>query len=461
MTETRPPSLPSSPPPSPLAVRARQPLPWPPAVFAVPVTIAAMMLVSRYVLMPLHALGDGAWLLAPLLRVAFLVSGPGRMVASRAVPWSVRAEGDEAFAITFAVTVAMAWALTMLFVKRRVRHRMRATAAAAGMETEPPETTSTAAPAVPVMDRRAFLIRSGRGAVAAAGAGTIGYGLFAEPGRLAVTRRAIPIAGLPDSLRGLRIVHLSDIHLGPWTTEASVTRIVEVTNGLAPDLVVMTGDFINAGDRYVKPVFRLLAGLKPKIGTLSVLGNHDWWCGEGPVRDALRANGLPWIDNDRVFLGADRRLTAEPARDGLGLCLAGVGDYWEDIVDLDAALRGCPDDMPRLMLSHNPDVAEHRELLRPAGGGPPPRIDLMLSGHTHGGQIAFPGGYAPIVPSRFGSKYARGLVAGPVCPVLISRGLGMTVVPVRLFSVPEIVVIELVGAKVGHTWMKGMEGMTA
>ena len=97
-----------------------------------------------------------------------------------------------------------------------------------------------------------------------------------------------------------------------------------------------------------------------------------------------------------------------------------------------------PREMPRILLSHNPDVAEEKDLLNYA-----PRIDLMLSGHTHGGQISLPFVGAPITPSRYGQKYAAGLVKSPLCPVYVSRGLGTTIIPMRLGVRPELAVIEL------------------
>ena len=127
----------------------------------------------------------------------------------------------------------------------------------------------------------------------------------------------------------------------------------------------------------------------------------------------------------------DRRLVAE-AREGLAL--AGVGDLLQDKQDYRQALDGLPAAMPRLLLSHNPDVAEEAGLVRSGL-----RVDLMLSGHTHGGQLP----YLPTVRSRYGQKYVRGLVQGPVCPVFVCRGIGMVRLPLRLRVPPEIAVIEL------------------
>jgi predicted MPP superfamily phosphohydrolase len=178
-----------------------------------------------------------------------------------------------------------------------------------------------------------------------------------------------------------------------------------------------------------------LAKLRARIGVLGVLGNHDWW-EDGPLlqREFARA-GVPLIDNARKILTPDRRLVDE-AREGL--CIAGVGDLYTDAQDYEGALGGLPGAMPALLLSHNPDVAEAADLLNGEY-----RVDLMLSGHTHGGQVYVPGLGTPIVPSRFGQKYASGLVEGPACRVYVSRGLGHTVLPMRVGVRPELAVIQL------------------
>jgi predicted MPP superfamily phosphohydrolase len=231
-------------------------------------------------------------------------------------------------------------------------------------------------------------------------------------------------------------VQLSDIHHGPWTTIGRVRRIVEVVNALAPDLVALTGDYILLHADYFPPVASALAGLRASVGVVGVLGNHDWRH-DGPLcRRELTRAGVRVIDNDRLFVTPSRTLAGRD--DGTGLCVAGVGDLWTDSQDYNRALAGVPLDVPRLLLSHNPDVAEERAFL--ASGH---RVDLMLSGHTHGGQVALPFVGPLVTMSRFGKKYARGLVAGPVCPVYVSRGLGMAMLPLRLGSTPEIALFEL------------------
>jgi predicted MPP superfamily phosphohydrolase len=156
------------------------------------------------------------------------------------------------------------------------------------------------------------------------------------------------------------------------------------------------------------------------------------------MRAALTDVGIPLIDNSRRVLTPDRRLVAAADE---GLALSGLGDLWEDYQDYWAALDDLPESMPRLLLSHNPDTAEEWRFTRSGL-----RVDLMISGHTHGGQIHIPYLGAPVVPSRFGQKYVRGLVQGPTCPVFICRGIGMSGVPIRLGSRPEIALLELTRA---------------
>ena len=251
-----------------------------------------------------------------------------------------------------------------------------------------------------------------------------------------ITRRTFGVRDLPPELSGLRIVQLSDIHHGPWIPIQHVRTIVATANALNPDVILLTGDYVHRSAAYVTPIVNELAMLRASIGIAGVLGNHDWW-EDGPLmqREFARV-GIPLIDNARRFVTRQRQFVEHATA---GLCLAGIGDLYTDTQRYDAALGDVPPAMPRLLLSHNPDVAEDSAL---AVHGY--RVDLMLSGHTHGGQIYVPGIGSPIVPSQFGEKYARGLVQGPVCPVFISRGLGHTVLPVRIGVRPEMAVIELV-----------------
>jgi predicted MPP superfamily phosphohydrolase len=269
-----------------------------------------------------------------------------------------------------------------------------------------------------------------------AAATTFAYALLVEPRWFRITRRTFPIRGLPASLAGLRIVQITDVHHGPWLPLACVRHVVDAANALEPDLIFLTGDYVLSSDVYIQPAIAELARLRPKIATLAILGNHDWWEGPKLTRQELTKAGFVLLENARRVLTPDRRLI-EAADEGLAL--AGVEDLWEGKPHYQRALGGLPDDMPRLLLSHNPDVAEELAFVQSGF-----RVDLMMSGHTHGGQIYLPGMGTPIVPSSYGQKYAQGLVQGPACPVFVCRGLGMSILPLRLGVPPEVAVLELV-----------------
>jgi predicted MPP superfamily phosphohydrolase len=293
------------------------------------------------------------------------------------------------------------------------------------------------------LSRRAFLTDSAlvTGTACIAGPGV--YASFVTPWSLRTVRYTVPIKDLPADLDGLRLVQLTDTHLGPRIPASFITQAVDLAISLEPDLFVLTGDYLHMGTGYIGPAAALFGPLTERrpwlIGTVGVLGNHDHYADGPAVSTAMERVGVRMLDNRRLFLdGRDRRLTPDVTRRE-SVCIAGVGDLLEGTVDLHAALRGVPDGMARLVLSHNPDVAELPACRAPTS----PRVDLMLSGHTHGGQVRLPFVGAPGIPSRYGQKYAYGLVRGPAFPVLVSAGVGMSLLPVRFRVDPEIVEITL------------------
>lgn len=282
-------------------------------------------------------------------------------------------------------------------------------------------------------DRRRFLSLAARSIPIVAVAGTAAHALYLEPGRLRVAEYDVAIRDLPPALDGLRIAHLSDTHYGPFVTLEYLESAIERTNRLAPDLVLLTGDYVHKTRRAIVLGVGIFRALRPRLGVAAVLGNHDHWEGADEVRRAFRGIDIPLIDNTRLFLtpgGLSGSIV-----EGESLCIAGVGDLWEDAVAFDESLGGVPAATPRILLAHNPDTAEESGLRAH-------RVDLMLAGHTHGGQVAFPGIGAPLVPIRY-KQYAGGLCRGPVSPVVVSRGIGMAVLPLRLGVPPEIVLITL------------------
>jgi predicted MPP superfamily phosphohydrolase len=277
-----------------------------------------------------------------------------------------------------------------------------------------------------------MLARLGWG-ISSLAAAPVVYGGFVEPFFLNVRRYRLQIADLPAAFDGLRIVHLSDTHYGPFVPLLHLQRAIMASNALSPDLVFLTGDYIQRTRRAIDPGIGAFSGLHARIGVYAVLGNHDHWESESLCRDAFRRISVPLLDNRHLFItqsGVQENASKHPT-----LCIAGVGDLWEGWVDFEKALRGVPHKQPRLLLSHNPDTAE----MVPRSE----RVDAMFSGHTHGGQMSLPGLGTPFVPSRYGNRYAGGLCKGPAGPVLVSRGVGMSVFPLRFLAPPEISLITL------------------
>lgn len=278
-------------------------------------------------------------------------------------------------------------------------------------------------PALP--GRRAFL--AGTGVAAASAYGAVHH--YPEP---TLTRFSLPLKDLPRELHGLRLAMISDLHRGPAISREYLEAVVKRVNALKPDLVLLPGDFVSQSSTYFADVTTILKGLRPTIASVATLGNHDNWEGREEAIRAIEGAGVTFLNNSSVHLDENRRLTGFGTR---GLCLAGVDDLGTGKPDLKAALAGVDPGVPTLLMSHNPDFAEIEE---PGGA----RVDLQLSGHTHGGQIVLPGVGALVSGSGFGLKYLYGHVQGPHWPVFVTRGVGTSIVPVRVGASPEIVLME-------------------
>tara|TARA_B100000609_G_scaffold189243_1_gene176084 strand:+ start:13012 stop:13908 length:897 start_codon:yes stop_codon:yes gene_type:complete len=239
-----------------------------------------------------------------------------------------------------------------------------------------------------------------------------------------VVHRTILVPRLPVAFDGLRIALVSDLHHGPLVDLPFIERVVEQVNELRPDVVVLPGDFVDKHARYITPCFLALRHLKAKYGVFAVLGNHDHWEGADDTRRAIRDCGFVDLTNDGHWLFCyEQRLR-----------LAGVDDLNMGSQDLPRALGDCRKEEVAIVLSHHPDFAENIK---------DPRVGLVLSGHTHGGQILLPLVGPPYVPSAFGRKYLHGLVQAPQTQVYISRGVGVVGVPMRLYCQPEIDLLTL------------------
>ena len=283
--------------------------------------------------------------------------------------------------------------------------------------------------------RRAFLrLTLGAGlATAAAGAGGVVYAFALEPDWLVVERVMVPLPDLPPALDGLRVVHLSDLHWGPYTGQREIRAAVETANALAPNLILLTGDYVHRSAGYAEPCARELAALNAPLGVFCIPGNHDYWTDIDVVTAQLGAAGLSLLRN------SSHRLEVS----GTPLWLVGVDDVWERHHDLDAALVDVPPGEPVLLLVHEPDFADQ-------AARSPHRILLQLSGHSHGGQVNLPLLGRPILP-WLGRNYPAGLqaVPGSTLQVYTNRGIGVITPPVRFNCRPEVALLTLVRATQG------------
>jgi uncharacterized protein len=238
-----------------------------------------------------------------------------------------------------------------------------------------------------------------------------------------ITRHRIRLDRLPSAFRGFRIVQLTDIHHGVFLAADILQHVVHTVNELEPDLVVLTGDYITYSSAYIEPVAEILGQLRPKHGIIGVLGNHDFRVDADRVARTLSRAGVEMLRN---------RHTRIHHRDQY-LYIAGVDD-WYYRPDLPRALRGIPKKVPTVLLSHNPSIVQSAS---DAG------IPLVLSGHTHGGQLNLPilGSIYGRTPEqlRFKVGWAR---LGPT-QIYVSRGIGTIVLPLRVRCSPEIPVLTL------------------
>ena len=264
------------------------------------------------------------------------------------------------------------------------------------------------------------------------------YATQVEPRWIEVTRLDIPLPGLPEELEGFTIVQLSDLHVGPHVTADHIRRGVALTNALEADLVILTGDFVYRSAEYSEACARELASLRASHGVYAVLGNHDVWTNADEVAGNLERAGLAVLRNERQVLivgGARLWLLGIEDTGYTGGFFSDFKAMWREAHDaLSILLQGIPPAEARLLLVHNPDFTE----MLPRG-----RIDLILCGHTHGGQVRLPFIGAPVVPSCFGQKYASGLVHRPDALIYVNRGLGLIAPPMRFLCRPEITVLRL------------------
>jgi uncharacterized protein len=278
-------------------------------------------------------------------------------------------------------------------------------------------------PDLPCTTRREFL-RWSFGVVAMSPAGAFAYGAAIGKERYEIVEHTITLRELSPKLWGLRVVQLTDIHVGNFMKHDKLAWYVQAVNDLQPDIVALTGDFIASSAHFIPACAAALEKLEAREGVFACLGNHDYWVGAQRVTEALQAAGVQVLRNEARTL----------VRQGAPLNIAGVDDPWRGQTDFDRALSMTALNAPTIMLCHQPDLfpaAVQRG------------IDLTLAGHYHGGQVKLHLFGMAVSPAHLISEFVEGIYVHGRSQLYVSRGIGITGPPVRLNARPEITLLHL------------------
>lgn len=279
------------------------------------------------------------------------------------------------------------------------------------------------------MDRRTFLKRGG---IAVTGflamCALPFYSFYRERNRLETVRLELGFRSLPAAFDGIKIVHFSDVHYGFFYGFEQFAPLIDAISGHQPDLILYTGDlFDNAVRPYSDECSRELRRLQAPLGKFAVPGNHDYYTGRTLALQAYEQGGFRLLINDNATVTAGNQ----------SIQLAGLDDMMNGRPNLNAAFAGLDSNRFTLLLAHEPDFAARTSAYR---------VDLQLSGHSHGGQVRLPFAGAVLTPPG-GRKYVQGLYAldnrDTDSYVYTTRGIGTTHIPVRFLCRPELTVITL------------------
>lgn len=228
---------------------------------------------------------------------------------------------------------------------------------------------------------------------------------------------------IPAEFDGKKIVFISDIHCGSWPffDQKRTEDLVNQVNALHPDLILLGGDYVSDDPQYVSPCFTSLSKLKAPLGIYGVLGNNDPY---NLSIDAMKNVNITYIGNEGFWV----------EENGAKIRIGGVGDVQTDTQNQNSAIGNAKENDFVMIVSHNPDFFPILDKSK---------ADVMLSGHTHGGQITFFGLWAPSVHSKYGQKFRTGVIKDNNTTLVVSNGIGTIILPMRFFAPPQITVLEL------------------
>lgn len=258
--------------------------------------------------------------------------------------------------------------------------------------------------------------------IAAGGGSLVAYGSLIEPHLVVTHYQTLNLKA--KTTHSLRIGLISDLHAGSYLSADIIRSVVAKLKAAKPDVIVIDGDFVVAQNQEAAKL-EDLGHILPPGKTFAVLGNHDYIENADMLRATLESFGIKFLNNDHAIIEKDGGLVA----------LVGVDDLWFGHPDLEEASAGIPDDIPQVLIAHNPDIVYTLENHRPAA---------ILSAHTHGGQIRLPWlGPILFVPTALGRSYASGLFDWKGIPLLITQGIGETGPRARLFTPPEVMIVDV------------------
>lgn len=271
--------------------------------------------------------------------------------------------------------------------------------------------------------RRDFLTGLVAAPLVAVSAGAA-YSRLIEPYNYWISENDIFIRDLPAAFEGFRITQLTDIHHSRILGISEVRRVVSLAQQTKPDMFVLTGDYSTSYRRYIEPCAEALAALSAPEGVWAVLGNHDHYTDPELTTRALERNHIVVLNNEHTMLrrGSD------------SLQLSGIDDWTWNATDWAQAFSGLDAKTPTILLSHQPTVLDLEQTRT---------VSLILSGHTHGGQLNFPLLGAPASHFTSDLKYARGLFRRGATQLYVSSGTGVIGLPLRFGVRPEIAVLRL------------------